>query len=204
MRTLLLGTVCLTALTFSATTSLAKSSAEEAAYDTNSKPVYDSHGGCVRTKWMGDNDPCGVAPKAEAPKKKFVPVPTPAPKVPEVELEQRTVYFDFNNSTLGPRGRETLDALATTINESSAVTDVSVHGFTDQFGASDYNDKLAGKRANAVKAYLDGKTSKPISADVRGLGKASATDGCDSGTRAEKIACMAKERRVEIELKATK
>jgi OOP family OmpA-OmpF porin len=204
MRTSFLGIAASLAVSLIVTSAMA-TPAEDAAYDTNSQPIYDSQGGCVRTKWMGDTNPCGKeAPKPVA--KKFVPMPIPAAAVPEVELEQRTIYFDFNSAGLDAESREKLDNLAKIVNDSSSVADVRIHGFTDQLGTTGYNEALANKRAAAVKHYLDSKSRlRSTVAEVKGLGKASPTEGCDDmKDRAEKISCMAKERRVEIELKATK
>lgn len=203
MRTLVLGLAGVIAINLAATTSMAAQS-EDAAYDSNSQPVYNSFGDCVRTKWQGDTDPCAREPKPVA--KKFVPVPIPAPTLPEVSLEERTVYFDFNSAKLTAEGKSKLDSLAQVINDSSSVADVRIHGFTDQFGTTGYNEALANKRAAAVKAYLDGKSRlRSTVAEVKGLGKSDPTEGCgELKDRAEKISCMAKERRVEIELKATK
>ncbi len=175
---------------------------QDAAYDKNAKTVSDSNGQCVRTKWSDDSDPCGT--------KKATVKPAPAPiakaqPLPEISLEQRTVYFEFNSAALTSEGIAKLDQLAEIINQSSGISDVRIHGFTDQLGTAGYNGALANKRAAAVKAYLDSKSRLSSTlAEVRGLGKSAPEDGCASKARAERIACMATERRVEIELKAQK
>ncbi len=179
------------------TVSLAQS--QDAAYDKRNSFVADTNGKCVRTKWMEGEDPCNPA-QPPAP----VPVAAPAPAMPVVSLEQRTIYFDFDSSALTAESTSKLDGLAQIINGSSAIADVRIHGFTDQFGTSDYNAKLASSRASAVKSYLDGKSrlSSTIG-DIRGLGKSAPEAQCGAiKKRNEKIACMAKERRVEIEFKA--
>lgn len=174
-------------------------SAQDAAYDKRNGYVSDTNGKCVRTKWMGDEDPCNpAAPPAP------VPVAAPAPQMPEVSLEQRTIYFDFDSSVLTAESTSKLDGLAQIINSSSAIADVRIHGFTDQFGTNDYNAKLAAKRAAAVKSYLDGKSRLASTiGDIKGIGKSAPEADCQSlKKRNDKIACMAKERRVEIEFKA--
>lgn len=175
--------------------------AEDAAWDKRNQPVYDSTGKCVRTKWQDANDPCMPATAVAVP----APAPAPAPApIPEIALEQRTIYFDFDSAVLTTESQTKLDALAEVINGSAAIADVRIHGFTDQFGSSSYNEQLANKRADAVKNYLDGKSRLDSTvAEVKGLGKSSPAEGCESlKKRTEKIACMAKERRVEIEFKA--
>lgn len=203
MRLPLLGIALLTATVSSA--ALAKS--VDAAYDKHSQPVYNSHGDCVRTIWQNATDPCAPAAK-EAPKPVVqVTAPPPPPAaVPEVSEEQRTIYFAFNRAAIDTDAKAKLDALAVIINDSTAIADVRIHGFTDQIGSTGYNAVLANKRAKAIKSYLDSKSRlKTTVAEVKGLGKSSPTEGCGAlKARAEKISCMAKERRVEIEFKAQK
>lgn len=181
--------------------------ADDSAYDKNSKPVYDSQGDCVRTKWQGDTDPCAPPPPPPIPKPVAKPVPAPAPEpMPVVSLEQRTIYFDFDKADITPDAAVKLEELAKIVNDSKAIADVRVHGFTDQFGSDDYNLILASKRAAAVKDYLDGRSRLAATlAEVKGLGKSSPEAGCEATNgRDAKIACMAKERRVEIEFKSEK
>lgn len=174
-------------------------SSQDAAYDQYKAPVTDSHGGCVRTKWEDNNDPC-VAPKREvkiAPRKARLSA--------AAEREARTLYFDFNKATLSKESTAKLDELANIINSSSSIEDVTIHGYTDQIGSDSYNTSLAQKRVAAAKDYLDGKSRLKAEGDIRGIGKASPEAGCDnSKKRANKIKCMAKERRVEIEFNAKK
>lgn len=202
MRTHLLATAALLSLSFAVPAFAATS--DDAAYDKGDHPVVDTSGHCVRTKWQGDQDPCAAA---AAPAPKQVVQPRPAAKLvpaPAVSLEQRTVYFDFNKATLTPAAISKLDQLSAIINKATAITDVTIHGFTDQLGTDSYNEALAHKRAQAVKAYLDGKSRlKSTEGDVRGLGKSSPEAQCQSvKKRDQRISCMSKERRVEIEFKA--
>ena len=198
MRHFLLSACAIVAIAASAPAAFA--AAQDAAWDKRNQPVGDSHGNCVRTKWQDASDPCAVAP-APAP----VPVAVaPAPIVPVVALEQRTIYFDFDSSNLTGESSAKLDQLANIINSSAAIADVRIHGYTDQFGSSSYNETLANQRAAAVKTYLDERSRLASNvAEVRGLGKSSPAEGCNAiKKRAEKISCMAQERRVEIEFKA--
>lgn len=170
------------------------------AFDDRNQPIIDSSGKCVRTKWQQAGDPCLPGQHA------VVPV-EPAPVVmPEVSLEQRTIYFEFDSAVLLPTAKEKLDYLADVVNSSSAIADVRIHGYTDQIGTNSYNAVLANKRANSVKTYMDSKSRLSSTVgDVRGIGKSEPTAECRSiKDREEKIACMAPERRVEIEFKAQK
>ncbi len=203
MRTLLLASVSL--LSMSVATSAIAASSEDAAYNSANKPVYDSNGECVRTQWNEATDPCAPPPPPPAPAPKPVPVAVePAPVLPTISQEQRTVYFEFNNTNLTEDGVLKLDQLVNVINHSTAIMEVSIHGFTDQIGTNSYNEELAHKRAQTVKEYLDQHSRiTSIEGDIRGLGK-SETDGrcLTMKKRIEKITCMAPQRRVEVEFKA--
>lgn len=198
MRQLILGSCALLALTLAVPAFAAP--AEDAAWDKHSQPVGDSYGKCVRTKWQDASDPCAVNPPAPKP---VAVAPAPLP-VPVVALEQRTIYFDFDKAVLTPEAHAKLDNLARIINSSMGISDVRIHGFTDQFGSNSYNKALSDKRAAAVKSYLDSKSRlQSTVADVEGLGKSVPAEGCKSiKKRDERISCMAQERRVEVELKA--
>lgn len=205
MRQLLLITFSVSML-FSTPPAFASAS-EDAAYDKNKSPITShSFQNCVRTKWDEESDPC--APPAPPPEPIPAPVaaPVPAPALPVITLEQRTIYFDFDSDILTLESAGKLNDLANIINASKAIADARVHGFTDQFGKDDYNLDLANRRAAAVKAYLDGKSRLSSTlAEVKGLGKSAPEAECEAlKARDARIACMAKERRVEIEFKAEK
>lgn len=201
MRTTLLAAASLVTLAFHVPAFAG--SAEDAAYDKNKGIVIDSRGNCVRTKWQDVNDPCAPAP---APVKKVAAKPAPAPApAPIMSTEQRTVYFDFNKADLTTAAKVKLDELSAVINDSSAITNVTIHGYTDQLGTASYNDALANKRVETVKAYLDSKSRLKAEGDIKGLGKSTPEAGCEAiKKRAERITCMGKERRVEIEFNAQK
>lgn len=190
-----------TLLALAAATPVLAAPAQDAAWDKRNQPVGDSNGNCVRTKWQDASDPCAIEEPAPAPV--AAPAPAPAP-IPVVALEQRTIYFGFDSAELTPEATAKLDNLANIINDSMAIADVRIHGFTDQFGSSSYNETLANKRAAAVKSYLDSKSRMSSTvAEVKGLGKSAPAEGCEAlKGRDEKISCMAQERRVEIEFKA--
>lgn len=179
--------------------------AQDAAFDDRGSFVRDSWGKCVRTKWDGSEDPCNPTPPPPPPAPEPVAAPEPEP-APVVELEQRTIYFDFDSAKIDSEGVYKLNMITQLINESKQIADVRVIGYADQFGTSDYNVKLSERRVQAVKAYLDERSRlSATAADIKGLGKAPAEAECEAiAARAEKIACMRKERRVEIEFKYIK
>lgn len=161
----------------------------------------EKFGTCVQTKWSAASDPC-----APAPEEKHVQV-VPAPKhivqqpVSKLQREQLTIHFDFNKSAITEGSAIKLDAIADAVKGSPKVTRVKIVGYTDEIGTNEYNNKLSVQRANAVKAYLDKKVNIDVSVlGLRGMGKQSPVVDCKKvKKRDKKIACMAKNRRVEIE-----
>ncbi|HTT96749.1 MAG TPA: OmpA family protein [Rhizomicrobium sp.] len=80
-----------------------------------------------------------------------VEVGGPAPKT--CTLEVYGVNFDFNKSTLRPDSEPVLQQLLTLFKSDPSYSG-EVGGHTDNIGKSDYNMKLSGARADAVKAWL--------------------------------------------------
>ncbi len=205
MRTILITSASLILTSLAAPAAFAASS-EDAAYDKNSKAVIDGRGNCVRTKWQDANDPCAPPPPPPPPAPKPVVQAPPPPPPPVMTREALTIYFDFNKAELTAESTAKLDQIAQVVNSSKAITDVTIHGYTDQIGSDSYNDALATKRVESVKAYLDGKSRLATQGgDIRGLGKSAPAEGCGAiKKRKEKIHCMSNERRVEIEFNAQK
>lgn len=103
-----------------------------------------------------------LLPPKTAPAKNS-PSPTPQrAKTASITLqavtERQTVFFDFNSYVLKPAEKLKLDRL-----DKKSVVDVV--GYTDDKGATSYNDDLAFKRAAAVVSYLG------ISIPFEGKGK---------------------------------
>ncbi len=68
----------------------------------------------------------------------------------------RGVKFDFDSDRLTPAAREILNGVAATLQAYPNI-DVELEGHTDSVGSDSYNLGLSERRANAVKAYLDGQ-----------------------------------------------
>jgi len=103
------------------------------------------------------------------PKKKLVtaePVPPPPPPetltetppaAPKVELNLATIHFDFDKSDIRPGDATILQGnydqfqKAIAANQKPAVT---IEGYCDPIGTSEYNMALGMRRAESAKAYL--------------------------------------------------
>lgn len=146
-----------------------------------------------------------IAPAPVAPP----PPPPPAPaRMPQRFTLSADALFDFDKDTLKPAGREELDKLAAQL-RNTQFDSVKVTGHTDRLGPHDYNQKLSERRANAVRNYLVQSANVPS-----GKIAASGVDGANPVTRPgdcvgraptpKLIACLAPDRRVEIEVTGTR
>lgn len=135
------------------------------------------------------------------------PAPAPAPAPVKVSFSADAL-FDFNRSTVKPAGRAALDRLAADLRGTSFQT-VAVTGHTDRIGSHAYNLKLSANRAEAVKAYLSSQGGIAAAMiDAKGV------DGADPVTRPGQckgsqptpalIACLAPDRRVDVEVTGTR
>ncbi len=86
-----------------------------------------------------------------------------------VENAMYLVFFDWDQSTLGPGAQSVLDAVAAEVSKRS-LNSINVVGHADKSGPNDYNQKLAQRRANAVRDALvqRGINASMISVSSRG------------------------------------
>jgi outer membrane protein OmpA-like peptidoglycan-associated protein len=89
----------------------------------------------------------------------MVAKPMAKPKPKKKKARRRTpqttrymVYFDFNSARLDKNARSAIDIIKSDAKQKGAK--VSLAGFTDRAGASDYNNILATKRAKVVFSAL--------------------------------------------------
>ncbi|MGV4661516.1 outer membrane protein OmpA [Burkholderia pseudomallei] len=137
------------------------------------------------------------------------PAPAPVAPVAPAITSQKITYqadtlFDFDKAVLKPAGKQKLDELAAKI-QGMNVEVVVATGYTDRIGSDKYNDRLSLRRAQAVKSYL---VSKGVSANkvyTEGKGKRNPVTGntCKQKNRKQLIACLAPDRRVEVEVVGT-
>ncbi|HGO5855088.1 TPA: porin OmpA [Mannheimia haemolytica] len=118
------------------------------------------------------------------------------------------VLFDFGKSSLKPAAATALDAAHTEIsNLGLANPAIQVNGYTDRIGKEAYNLKLSQRRAESVANYIVSKGANPANITAVGYGKANPVTGntCDAVKgRKALIACLAPDRRVEIQVQGSK
>ena len=155
---------------------------------------------CVEPEKL-ENGKCVAPPPPPAPPP-AEPAPAPAPAPAPVPTTEKVSYaadafFDFDKAVLKPAGKASLDELTSKLQGMNLEVIIAV-GHTDSIGTDAYNEKLAIRRAEAVKTYLRGKGIEANRIYTEGKGeKQPVADNKTSAGRA-------KNRRVEIEVVGTR
>jgi OOP family OmpA-OmpF porin len=143
------------------------------------------------------------------------PPPPPPPPLPILIPIKRTFtadssagsFFEFNKAIVTPVGQEALNKFALDLNGANYEV-IIVTGHTDRIGSRAYNTRLSERRAEAVKTYLvesSGIPSYKISTKGVGASEPMTKPGVCKGKKSKKlIACLAPDRRVEVEVTSTR
>ncbi len=143
--------------------------------------------------------PIASPPQTAAP---VVAVPAepakPAPHWPaQLVLQDGLAHFEFDRAELSEKARAELDAwLSQPIPKGKTLR---VTGHADRLGPAAYNLKLSGRRALTVKKYLVGKGVEGRDIKVVAKGESEPVKYCKGGASKATIACLAPNRRVEID-----
>jgi len=140
------------------------------------------------------------APPA-APAPATAAIAEPAARPNHMTLDAET-YFAFNKADLTPLGREQMDKLLAGLSRTQYEA-IVVTGHTDRLGTDAYNQKLSERRALEVKRYLSQKGVDANKIQAKWVGSAepqTAPGACDKMSHKETIACLARDRRVELEV----
>ena len=131
------------------------------------------------------------------------PKPAPAPQVQKITLASKAL-FDFDKYALKPEGKAAIDTeIIAKLNQVQKLELVLVTGHTDRIGTQQYNQKLSERRADAVRDYLVSKGVPKDKIETLGMGKTQPLPNvkCEQKNFKELIACLAPNRRVEVEVK---
>jgi len=150
--------------------------------------------------------PAYVAP---APRPAPIVVPPPAPPVQRQRVSfSAESLFSFDRALLRPEGKAALDTFVQSL-AGTQYNDITVEGHTDRMGTEAYNQALSLERADTVKNYLvtEGRID-PARISAIGKGESSpitTADTCTGNQRSKAlIDCLQPDRRVEIEVMATR
>lgn len=133
-------------------------------------------------------------------------VAKPIEPVPVVKQPVNVVikaYFDFDKSNLTNESRNKLNDVANQI-KAYNVEVITVSGHADRIGTEQYNEALSQRRADTVKAELVklGVDESKIFTEAKGESQPEVT--CPGRTSAKVIACLAPNRRVQVEVVGSK
>ena len=159
-------------------------------------------------------EPVVVVPPPEPAPVIVAPPPPPAAAVAPMPVRLMQVQFsadslfDFDKSTMKPAGKQHLDKFVSELRGTN-YANVIVTGHADRLGSKAYNKKLSKRRAESVKTYL--VESGGLPADKVRTGEVDESQpvtkpGECVGKKPTKklIACLAPDRRVEVEVTGTK
>ncbi|MBI3525761.1 MAG: outer membrane beta-barrel protein [Betaproteobacteria bacterium] len=151
-------------------------------------------------------EPVAVAP-APVPEPQVVEPPPPPPMPTKVTFSADSL-FDFGKAVVKPEGKQALDKLAADLRGASFDV-ILVTGHTDRIGSHAYNMKLSTHRAETVQAYLVESAGIPAgkitAKGVNGSDPVTKPGECVGAKATKKlIACLQPDRRVEVEVTATK
>ena len=140
---------------------------------------------------------------APAPVAAAAPAPAAAPQVQKITLASKAL-FDFDKAILKPEGKSAIDSeIISKLSGVQKLELVLVTGHTDRIGTQQYNQKLSERRADAVRDYLVSKGVAKDKIETLGMGKTQPLPGvvCHQKNFRALVACLAPDRRVEIEVK---
>lgn len=156
--------------------------------------------------------PAPAAPSAApapAPAPSPVAQPAPQPAKPKPLRVFTQVLFAFDKSVLDMSAQDKLDREAVVrFGEFSDLRFININGYTDRIGSVQYNQKLSERRAAAVKAYLVRQGADAAKIETTGYGKMYVgamlpVVQCSQQDRKALIACLAPNRRAEVEVLGT-
>jgi OOP family OmpA-OmpF porin len=142
-----------------------------------------------------------------------VVVPPPRPRAAPKKLvlsadSSADSLFDFDKSELKDSGKRALDEFSVDL-KGADFDEITVIGHTDRIGTHDYNMKLSSRRAEVVKAYMVESAGLPAdkitATGVDGSQPITRPGLCKGKKVTKKLkACLAPDRRVEVEVIATR
>jgi OmpA-OmpF porin, OOP family len=147
--------------------------------------------------------PPAPPPPAVVPPPPPPPAPAAAPQVQKITLASKAL-FDFDKYDLKPEGKAAIDSeILAKLAGVQKLELVLVTGHTDRIGTQQYNQKLSERRADAVRDYLVSKGVPKDKIETLGMGKTQPLPSvvCNMKMSKELIACLAPNRRVEVEVK---
>lgn len=110
------------------------------------------------------------------------------------------VAFSFGSSALTTAGQNTIRDIAKSLKQMSAIQKITVSGHTDRIGNTSANQRLSQQRAETVQRALAAEGIPSAVIQSQGFGSQLPIVQCDQQLRNDLIACLAPNRRVDIDV----
>lgn len=110
------------------------------------------------------------------------------------------VGFAFGSAVLTTAGLNTVREVASQLKQISDVEQITVSGHTDRIGDASSNLRLSQQRAESVRSALAAEGIPAAAISAQGFGEERPVMQCDQQNRMDLIACLAPNRRVDIEV----
>lgn len=175
------------------------------AGDASFAVVYDLQRNHVAfAALLGEAAPVAAAPPpapAPPPQPQLQPELVRVAAVPTV-INLKPISFDYRSAKLSAHETARLEAEMPKIAFSSG-TRIVVQGYSDRIASSRYNQRLSQRRTEAVRDYLVAKGVPAANIQTVGLGSTMPATSCNQKRRSELRACLAPDRRVIVEIRAS-
>ncbi|CAM4020557.1 Lipoprotein PlpD [Bordetella tumbae] len=123
------------------------------------------------------------------------PVPSAAPKKYTLNGD---VSFAFGSAVITAAGNSRIAEIAGELRNRQTIDQLEIAGHTDRIGSDASNEDLSQRRADAVRQTLIANGIPAGSMRAVGYGERQPIVQCDQQNRSELVACLAPNRRVEI------
>jgi outer membrane protein OmpA-like peptidoglycan-associated protein len=164
------------------------------------KVIYDTALRAQSFHWLPAD--CAELLKVASPSVERVMEKTAVPQRVELSADALFAFGRSGPADLLPQGRRELDALAAGLRGARETSRVRITGHTDRLGSASFNEELSLARATTVRDHLVQAGVPARGMQVQGKGETEPKVQCEQKKREELIACLAPNRRVEIEVDA--
>lgn len=176
--------------------------------DSSEVIVRTGHGDCLHTgRWSQATAVAECDPEIVAARERAAAAAAAMEVVAHTELRplrlDAEVLFGFDSDVLTDAGKARLDDMLGSLDARSLRDQkIQITGYTDRIGPAAYNQRLSERRAGAVYGYLVTRGVVPAYIERRGLGPANPRVACAGRRGADLVACLAPNRRAEVEFSA--
>ncbi|MBT2299600.1 OmpA family protein [Variovorax paradoxus] len=164
------------------------------------KVIYDTALRAQSFHWLPAD--CAELLKVASPSVERIAEKAPVPQRVELSADALFAFGRSGPADLLPQGRRELDALAAGLRGARETSRLRITGHTDRLGSTSFNEQLSLARATTVRDHLVQAGVPARGMQVEGKGETEPKVQCEQKKREELIACLAPNRRVEIEVDA--